>query len=338
MAVLRYCDMETRLLGQIGTVSRLTLGGGGLGQLWGATTRDEAVATVSDAVAAGITVFDVAPRYGDGEAETVIGEAFGGRLPEGVRVATKCLLGSPPAAEVYPRLRASLEPSLGRIRLTKVDVFILHGMIDDGDTDGATMRSGLPLFFDAVVPAYERLKGEGLIDAWGITGVMMPSAVIKVLESDTPPEVVQCIANLLDSPGSMRRRDEEARPREIIAAAKRAGAGLMGIRAVQAGALTSGLDRELPPDHPEMIDYARAAPFRDLAAKAGVSPAYLAHQYALSMAGVDTVVLGVKNREELRECVAAEEAGPLDQAMVRSIDAAVGRQRDQRETAAGEGS
>jgi len=264
--------METRLLGQIGAVSSLTLGGGGLGQLWGATTHGEAVATVSDAVDAGITVFDVAPLYGDGEAELVIGEAFGGRLPEGVRVTTKCLLGAPPAAEVYPRLRASLEGSLGRMRLTKIDVFILHGMIDDGDTEGATTRTGLPLFFGAVVPAYERLKGEGLIGAWGISGVMMPRAVIKVLESATPPQVVQCIANLLDSPGSMRRRNEEARPREIIAAAKRAGAGVMGIRAVQAGALTSGLDRELPPDHPEMVDYDRAEPFRRLAAKAGVCP------------------------------------------------------------------
>jgi len=43
------------------------------------------------------------------------------------------------------------------------------------------------------------------------------------------------------------------------------------------------------------------------------------------MGGVDTVVLGVKNRDELRECVAAAEAGPLDVAMVRSIDAAVAR-------------
>jgi aryl-alcohol dehydrogenase-like predicted oxidoreductase len=145
--------METRLLGNIGAVSCLTLGGGGLGQIWGATTRDEAIATVGEAAAAGITVFDVAPRYGDGEAETVIGEAFGGHLREGVRVVTKCLLGSPPAAEVYPRLRASLEESLGRMRLAKVDVYVLHGMIEDGDADGATMRTGLPLLFDTSVRA-----------------------------------------------------------------------------------------------------------------------------------------------------------------------------------------
>ena len=36
------------------------------------------------------------------------------------------------------------------------------------------------------------------------------------------------------------------------------------------------------------------------------SAAALAHRYALSMPGVDTVVLGVKNRQELKECLQAE--------------------------------
>jgi hypothetical protein len=35
------------------------------------------------------------------------------------------------------------------------------------------------------------------------------------------------------------------------------GVGVMGIRAVQAGALTSAIDRPLPGDHPEMEDFAR---------------------------------------------------------------------------------
>jgi aryl-alcohol dehydrogenase-like predicted oxidoreductase len=42
-----------------------------------------------------------------------------------------------------------------------------------------------------------------------------------------------------------------------------------------------------------------------------MSAATLAYRYALSMAGVDTVVLGVKNRTELREAVRAAEAGRL---------------------------
>ena len=74
-----------------------------------------------------------------------------------------------------------------------------------------------------------------------------------------------------------------------------------------------------------MADYARAAHFRAIAAELSLSAAYLAHCYALSMDGVATVVLGVKNREELRDCIAAEAPGPLDPALMARIEAAVVR-------------
>jgi len=106
-----------RMLGKLWPVSALTLGGGGLGQVWGVTSRAEAVATVREAVEAGVTLLDLAPRYGDGEAERVVGEAFGGRLPGGVRVTTKCLIGNPPAGEVPGRLERSLGESLELPRL-----------------------------------------------------------------------------------------------------------------------------------------------------------------------------------------------------------------------------
>ena len=88
--------MRVHAFGSLPAVSTLTLGGGGLGMLWGPTTFDECVATVHEAVAAGITLLDLAPRYGDGKAEEVVGAAFGGRLPDGVRVTSKCNLGEPP--------------------------------------------------------------------------------------------------------------------------------------------------------------------------------------------------------------------------------------------------
>jgi aryl-alcohol dehydrogenase-like predicted oxidoreductase len=69
--------------GPLPPVSTLTLGGGGVGMLWGETTFSECVATVHAAVAADINLIDLAPRYGDGKAEVVVGEAFGGRLPQG---------------------------------------------------------------------------------------------------------------------------------------------------------------------------------------------------------------------------------------------------------------
>ena len=70
--------MRQHEFGRLWPVSTLTLGGGGLGMLWGPTTFDEWVATVHDAVAADINLLDLAPRYGDGEAEEVVGEAFAG--------------------------------------------------------------------------------------------------------------------------------------------------------------------------------------------------------------------------------------------------------------------
>jgi aryl-alcohol dehydrogenase-like predicted oxidoreductase len=133
---------------------------------------------------------------------------------------------------------------------------------------------------------------------------------------------VQVIANLLDSPGGLKFFDGPAKPREIMAAAAANGVAVMGIRAVQAGALTAVIDRPLSTDHPEMLDYARAAGYRAVCAELGESPAILAHRYALSLP-IDTLVLGVKNRQELAECVAAAEAGPLSPDLIARIDAAV---------------
>ena len=312
--------MQMRTLGRLWPVSALTLGGGGLGQVWGPTTRDEAVATVREAVDAGITLVDVAPTYGDGEAERVVGDAFGGRLPPGVRVVTKHGLGNADPNDVVGRLERSLDASLERMRLSVVDLFLLHNPIVPGDEPPGGANTPVALFEEVVRPAFERLVAQGRIGAWGITAVRVPEALLRVLAQDPVPGAAQCIANLLDSPGDMGF-DEPARPREIIAAAHGRGVGVMGIRAVQAGALTDGLDRDLPDDHPAMIDFRRAEPFRALARESGESAASLAHRYALSMSGVDTVVLGVKNRAELLDCLEAEARGPLSPDVIEAIDA-----------------
>ena len=60
--------MQLRSFGRLWPVSTLTLGGGGLGMVWGETTFEESIATVHDAVAAGITLIDLAPSYGSGKA------------------------------------------------------------------------------------------------------------------------------------------------------------------------------------------------------------------------------------------------------------------------------
>jgi aryl-alcohol dehydrogenase-like predicted oxidoreductase len=318
--------MQTVTLGPLSDVSRLTLGGGGLGRLWGETTLDEAVATVHAAIDAGITVIDTAPSYRD--CEQVIGEAFQGALPVHVRITTKCQLGEPPRGEAAARLEASLDASLAAMRVPRADLFFLHSNIrpddyayarfDDRRTAFATPWS---LYVDEVVPAMEDLKRRGRIGGWGITGVGVPAMILDALAHDPKPDVAQAVANLMDSAGGMRSFAEPPRPREIIAAAKARGIGVMGIRAVQAGALTAALDRALKESHPETADWRRAAPFRALCAELGVDPALLAHRYALSVEGVDTVILGVKNREELEQCVEAEALGSLPPDLRGRIDA-----------------
>jgi aryl-alcohol dehydrogenase-like predicted oxidoreductase len=311
-------------------ISRLTLGGGGLGMVWGATTFEECVATVHAAVEAGINLLDLAPRYGDGKAEEVVGEAFAGRLPDGVRVTSKCNLGEPPPAEIEGILHRSIEGSLRRLRLSQLDLFFLHSNVDPDAAhlarrpDAASRMTLYDTFVAQVRPAFERLVQEGLIGGWGLTGIGHPDVIIRLLGERPAPAAVQCIANLLDSPGGLKFFDGPAKPREIMTAARANGVGVMGIRAVQAGALTSGIDRPLPPDHPEIRDYARAVGFRRFAAELGMSPAFLAHRYALSLP-IDTLVLGVKNRTELAECIAAAEAGPLPPDLLTRIDRTVDR-------------
>jgi aryl-alcohol dehydrogenase-like predicted oxidoreductase len=321
-------DLMVHQLGNLWPVSALTLGGGGLGMVWGETTFDECVATVHDAIAAGINLIDLAPRYGDGTAETVVGEAFGGRLPAGVRVTSKCNLGNAPPAEIEPILRQSIEGSLKRLRLARLDLFFLHSNVVPDEQhiarqpDGASRMTLYDTFVVSVRPVFEKLVGEGLIGAWGLTGIGHPDTIIRLIGEHPAPAAVQCIANLLDSPGALKFFDGPAKPREVMAAAHANGVGVMGIRAVQAGALTSVLDRPLPADHPEMRDYARAAGFRRLAAELNATPALLAHRYALALP-VDTLVLGVKNRRELAECVAAADAGPLPADLFARIDRSV---------------
>lgn len=321
--------MRTGNLGSIGAVSRLALGGG-IGQIWGEVTHEEALATIHAAIDAGITLLDSAPGYRN--AEGFIGEALAGRPPAGLKFTTKCNPDVADPREIPAALERSLGASLEALRLPRVDVFFLHTSIhaDDfvfahGDAQKHRFSTSRSAYDNEVAPTMQRLKDQGRIGAWGITGIGVPSALLEVFEgapraASPLPDVVQVIANLMDSAGALRRYAEPARPRDIAAAAKAKGLGVMGIRAVQAGALTAAVDRQLSPNSPDRADYDRAAPFRALCADWGQDPAYVAHRYALSLPDFDTLVLGVKNRAELAMGLAAEADGPYSAAEMAAID------------------
>ena len=314
--------------GRLGQVSAVTLGGAGLMGGWGHhPDLDDAVATIRAAVDAGVDHLDVAPGYGDGGAERAVGTAFSGTLPTGVRISTKVPLDRPPPGAALGMIERSLDTSLARLRLERVDLLLTHcWLLPDGE-EGAG-RSGLPLqdYLQEVRPALERLVAEGRIGAWGISGIGAPATVQTALTSRPQPAAVQAITNVLDSAGE--EVPFAGPPTSSVAgAAAAAGVPVIGIRAVGRGALADLLDKQVDDDHPIAVDYRRAGGLRRLAREAGVPAARLAYRYALSLPEVTTVAVGVRNRAELADAIAAERDGPMDAAELAELRAACGLAR-----------
>jgi aryl-alcohol dehydrogenase-like predicted oxidoreductase len=304
-------------------VSALTLGGGGIGAVWGSVEREEAVATVRAAIDGGITHIDVAPSYGPGgEAELVVGEALGGSVPDGVLITTKIALfeeGEP--AELRRTLDESVRASLERLRVDHIDLLLFHTQIAPAGRPVLSHMIGVERFREVVRPAFERLRESGAIRGWGLTGVGHPRELKALVREDPRPYGIQCVANALGFSGDMWVLGDDEQPdnQGVIDAAVVADVPVIGIRAVAAGALTDAFDRPVDPDHPAARDFAAAEDFRRLAAERGEPAAVLAHRYALTLPELATVVLGVKNRTELAECLAAEGAGPLDEETLQAI-------------------
>lgn len=311
-------------------ISSLTLGGGGIGQVWGETTSEEAVKTVHAAIDHGINHFDVAPMYGKGEAERIIGKSLNGSDADDLFFTTKCQLGTLPDTEVYDKLNDSLTRSLDNMKLEKVNLFLLHSqLIEDNyklykfDEMRAKSATTLSCFFNAAIPAFERLQKEGKIDHWGIGGLGQEEAIIQALNHSQAPSAVQCVINPLNSAGAIGYVSEAFNPLAILYECQQLDIPILAIRAVQAGALTSSMDRsphESGFDETDFDDFDKAEPFRDLAIEWGESPASLAHRYALSIKGVASVILGVKNRTELKECVEAEAKDLLSDSEIQQIE------------------
>ena len=146
-------------------VTRIALGGypfGGVNQArgWDPFTpqgRRKAVATVHAALDAGINIIDTAPSYGQGNSESIIGEATRGRRDEFT------LMTKVGYRDMIPeKIAASVEQSLQRLRTDRVDVIQFHGgMYSETDVD-SILHGGL-------VDALARLRDRGLVRFIGFT-------------------------------------------------------------------------------------------------------------------------------------------------------------------------
>ena len=98
----------------------------------------------------GMTLIDTAEMYGDGGAETIVGQTIAGRRDEAFLVS-----------KVYPHNAgrknaiAACERSLKRLKTDRLDLYLLH------------WRGSIPLA--ETVDAFERLRRDGKIVRWGVS-------------------------------------------------------------------------------------------------------------------------------------------------------------------------
>lgn len=161
----------------------LGVGGAGLGNHRAALDDDAAEALLVEAWDAGVRLFDTAPHYGLGLSERRLGDFLATRPRDQFRVSTKVGRRLEPQVNPAGRLddegflvpadhrrvwdfsadgiRSSLEDSLRRLRLDRVDTVYLHDP-ERWDLDAA-LEQGLP--------ALARLKEEGLVGAVGVASM-----------------------------------------------------------------------------------------------------------------------------------------------------------------------
>ncbi len=183
-------------------VTRLGLGGAPIGGaamaggLYPGASYDEALATVRRAHEIGVGHFDTAPLYGAGRSEVRFGAVLS-TLPRGsFALSTKAgrLMEPDPgdpgrhAAENLPRLRPrfdlsrdgilrSLEASLRRLRLDRVDILYLH----DPDAEDLEEEACATAF-----PALIELREQGVVGAigCGMNQWEMPARFVRRFDLD----------------------------------------------------------------------------------------------------------------------------------------------------------
>jgi len=162
------------------------LGCAPIGNLYRPLSDEQAIATVRSALNAGVVYLDTAPYYGHGRSELRIGEALRRWTGPGPVFSTKVGRVLDPVAKgeegdfgyaeplpfrprfdySYDGVRRSLDSSLRRLGVERVDIALIHdvGRLTHGDEHPAVLRQVL----DEALPALRTVKSEGRIRWIGI--------------------------------------------------------------------------------------------------------------------------------------------------------------------------
>ena len=279
--------LTRRPLGRAGfNVTALTLGGAGLGGLYGPVAEEAAIQTVLRAVALGINYIEGAPFYG--ECESRYGKALAalGDRSGGVRICTK--VGMHPARHgdySAAAARWSVEESLKILGVGSVDLVQVHAL--------EAIDMAAVLGPQGAVAELERMRDEGKVRAIGfaIRGASYHREAIASGRFD---------AILIHDDFSLIRRTDDS----VIAEAAAAGVGVLVARALMTG-LLAGHDPmanerlAAHPDAPAAVDWWRWAQERNVPLQA------VALQFAMRHPGVSSVVVGASSPREVEENVSA---------------------------------
>jgi aryl-alcohol dehydrogenase-like predicted oxidoreductase len=322
--------MQLRVFGRTGM--QLSVLGFGCGAVGGFMVRGdpaEQERVVARALANGVNYFDTAVQYGDGESEKNLGRVLQRLKPANVFVGTKVRLPPSEFGRIAETVTKSLEGSLARLGLERVDIFHLHNPITE--TGGGTAL-GARQVLDDIVPAFERLRTQGKIRFLGLTAVGDTAALNQVIDARVF-DSAQIVYNMLNPsaaeplPANYPAQDYG----RMFDHTKAAGVGVVGIRVLAGGALSGSAERHpIAGPAPEPIgsamsydaDVDRARRLMPLVKEGfAASLTEAATRFALSHLAMGTILVGLATPQQFDDALAAVQKGPLPQAALDRLSA-----------------
>jgi aryl-alcohol dehydrogenase-like predicted oxidoreductase len=321
--------VEKRRFGRTGLeLSVLGFGCGAVGGLMVRGAAADQERAVARALELGVTYFDTAQMYGNGESERNLGRVLKSLKPE-CYVGTKVRLPPTEPRGIGAAIAASLEASLKRLERDSVDLFQFHNAIV-GTTKGADFSPEIVL--GEVVPAFERLRREGKFRFFGITANGETAALHRVVDAHAF-DSGQVSYNLLNpSPGATVAAGYPAQDYgNLLARMEAADMGVINIRVLAGGALSGSEERHplgSPPPAPigsgadYRRDVARARRFLPLVRDGHAdSLVELALRYVIAHRAVATVLVGYSTLEQLEYAARAIAKEPLAPAALARVAA-----------------
>ncbi|MEQ8968779.1 MAG: aldo/keto reductase [Coleofasciculus sp. C1-SOL-03] len=185
MTTLNPGEIPRRPLGRTGVdVSAIGLGGAHLGN---ASSQEEAIRIVQEAVDAGITFMDNAWEYNNHRSEELMGKALAGRRDQVFLMTKVCTHGRDASVAMQ-----QLEDSLRRLKTDYLDLWQIHEVVYDNDPELIFRQNG-------AIEALERAKREGKVRFVGFTGHKNPAIHLKMLAYDFPFDTCQLPLNCFDA-------------------------------------------------------------------------------------------------------------------------------------------